>query len=296
MMTPYLSYDEPLFRPPSEAYSLIFQVTLGCSWNQCAFCEMYTSKKFRVKKEADVFNEIEAFRDSGSDIRKVFLADGNAFILSSDKLLRILDKLHEVFPKLNRISAYALPKDILSKSDKELETLAEKGLKLLYVGIETGDDELLRLIHKGESYASTSNALIKARKAGIKLSVMILNGLGGRKYTEKHAINSAKVVNAIQPEYLSTLVLSFPYGVDHLKNRFDVDFEELSKAELILEMGNFISQLQLKNTIFRSDHASNYLVLKGILNRDKEELLRRIRQVLQDPVQANLRSEWMRGL
>lgn len=296
MMTPYLSYDEPLFRPPSEAYSLIFQVTLGCSWNQCAFCEMYTSKKFRVKKEADVFNEIEAFRDSGSDIRKVFLADGNAFILSSDKLLRILDKLHEVFPKLNRISAYALPKDILSKSDKELETLAEKGLKLLYVGIETGDDELLRLIHKGESYASTSDALIKARKAGIKLSVMILNGLGGRKYTEKHAINSAKVVNAIQPEYLSTLVLSFPYGVDHLKNRFDVDFEELSKAELILEMGNFISQLQLKNTIFRSDHASNYLVLKGILNRDKEELLRRIRQVLQDPVQANLRSEWMRGL
>lgn len=257
---------------------------------------MYTSKKFRIKKEADVFKEIEAFRDSGSDIRKVFLADGNAFILSSDKLSRILDKLHEVFPKLNRISAYALPKDILSKSDKELQTLAEKGLKLLYVGIETGDDELLQRIHKGESNASTSKALIKARKAEIKLSVMILNGLGGRKYTEKHAINSANVVNAIQPEYLSTLVLSFPYGVDHLKNRFDGDFEELSKVELILEMGNFISHLHLENTIFRSDHASNYLVLKGILNRDKEELLRRISQVLQDPVKASLRPEWMRGL
>ncbi len=296
MMTPNLSYDEPLFRPPSEAYSLIFQVTLGCSWNQCAFCEMYTSKKFRVKKEADIFKEIEAFGNLSSDIRKVFLADGNAFVLSFDRLSRILDKLNECFPKLTRISAYALPKDILSKSDEELQTLAEKGLKLLYVGIETGDDELLERINKGETFESTSKALIKARKAGIKLSVMILNGLGGRKFTKQHATNSAKVVNAIQPEYLSTLVLSFPFGVDHFKNRFNGDFEELSKAELILEMGNFISHLQLENTIFRSDHASNYLVLKGMLNRDKEELLRRISKVLEDPTHANLRPEWMRGL
>ncbi|MCB2207980.1 MAG: radical SAM protein [Bacteroidetes bacterium] len=295
-MTPYLSYDEPLFRPPSEAYSLIFQVTLGCSWNQCAFCEMYTSKKFKVKKEADIFKEIEAFSNFSSDIKKVFLADGNAFVLSFERLSRILDKLNESFPKLTRISAYALPKDILSKTEEELQILVKKGLKLLYVGIESGDNELLERINKGETFESTSEALIKARKAGLKLSVMILNGLGGKKYTEQHAINSAKVVNAIQPEYLSTLVLSFPYGVDHFKDRFDGDFEELSKVELILEMGNFISQLQLENTIFRSDHASNYLILKGILNRDKEELLGRISQVLQDPVHANLRPEWMRGL
>ena len=295
-MTPYLSYDEPLFRPPSEAYSLIFQVTLGCSWNQCAFCEMYTSKKFSVKKEADIFNEIEAFGNFSSDIRKVFLADGNAFVLSFERLSRMLDKLNESFPKLTRISAYALPKDILSKTEEELQILVKKGLKLLYVGIESGDDELLERINKGETFESTSEALIKARKAGLKLSVMILNGLGGKKYTEQHAINSAKVVNAIQPEYLSTLVLSFPYGVDHFKDRFNGDFEELSKVELILEMGNFISQLQLENTIFRSDHASNYLVLKGMLNRDKEELLRRISQVLEDPAHAKLRPEWLRGL
>lgn len=295
-MIPYLSYDEPLFRPPSEAYSLIFQVTLGCSWNRCAFCEMYTSKKFSVKKETDVFKEIKAFREYSSDIRKVFLADGNAFVLSFERLSRILDKLHESFPKLNRVSAYALPKDILSKSDKELKTLSDKGLKLLYVGIESGDDELLQRIHKGETFESSSEALIKARKAGIKLSVMILNGLGGKKYSEQHAINSAKVVNAIQPEYLSTLVLSFPYGMDHFKKRFEGEFKELSKTELILEMGNFINHLQLESTIFRSDHASNYLILKGILNRDKGELLRRISQVLQDPSHANLRPEWMRGL
>ncbi|MEE4260136.1 MAG: radical SAM protein [Bacteroidales bacterium] len=295
-MTPYFSYDEPLFRPPSEANSLIYQVTLGCSWNQCAFCEMYTSKKFSIKKEVDIFKEIEAFSAYSSSIRKIFLADGNAFVLSFEKLSRILDQLNESFPKLTRISAYALPKDILSKTDTELQTLAEKGLKLLYVGIETGDDELLERIHKGETFKSTSKALIKARQAGMKLSVMILNGLGGEKYTEQHAIHSAKVVNAIQPEYLSTLVLSFPYGVDHFKNRFDGDFEELSKAELILEMGHFINHLHLENTIFRSDHASNYLVLKGILNRDKEELLNRISHVLQDPAHANLRPEWLRGL
>jgi radical SAM superfamily enzyme YgiQ (UPF0313 family) len=200
------------------------------------------------------------------------------------------------FPKLNRISTYALPKDILSKTDNELKKLAEKGLKLLYVGIETGDDELLKRINKGETFKSTAEALVKARKAGIKLSVMILNGLGGKKYSEQHAINSAKVVNIIQPDYLSTLVLSFPYGVDHFKSRFEKDFEELSKAELILEMGHFIQHLELENTVFRSDHASNYLVLKGLLNRDKEELLGRISHVLQDPVHANLRPEWLRGL
>ena len=295
-MKPYLSYDEPLFRPPSEAHSFIFQVTLGCSWNQCAFCEMYTSKKFSVKKEVDIFSEIDEFKDYKSAIRKVFLADGNAFVLSFERLSRILDKLNESFPRLTRISAYALPKDILSKTDEELKSLVQKGLKLLYVGIETGDDELLECIHKGESFESTSKALQKARKAGIKLSVMILNGLGGKKYTKQHAINSAKVVNTIQPEYLSTLVLSFPYGVDHFKKRFNGDFEELNQAELIEEMGNFISHLQLENTIFRSDHASNYLILKGILNRDKEELLKRISQVLHDPSHANLRPEWLRGL
>ncbi|HHL57845.1 MAG TPA: radical SAM protein, partial [Bacteroidetes bacterium] len=219
-----------------------------------------------------------------------------AFVLSFRLLSRILDRLNETFPKLRRISAYALPKDILSKTDEELRLLADKGLKLLYVGIETGDDELLQLINKGETYESTSQALIRARRAGIKLSVMILNGLGGRKYSEQHAINSARIVNEIQPEYLSTLVLSFPYGVAHFKKRFGGDFEELTKMELILEMGNFLSGLELESTVFRSDHASNYLVLKGILNHDKDKLLKRIAKVLEDPDHSKLRPEWLRGL
>ena len=296
MFYPHLSYDEPLFRPPSEGNSLIFQVTLGCSWNKCAFCEMYTSKKFSVKKEEDVFAEIDSMNLYSQNIRKVFLADGNAFVLSFSKLSRIVDRLHSVFPKLNRISAYALPKDILSKTDEELRLLAEKGLKLLYVGIETGDDELLQLIKKGETFESTSEALIKARKAGIKLSVMILNGLGGRKYSKQHAVNSARMINKVQPEYLSTLVLSFPNGVEHFKKRFTGDFKELTQLELILEMGNFISRLELESTIFRSDHASNYLVLKGVLERDKDELLQRIAKVLENPGGSGLRPEWLRRL
>lgn len=291
-----IDYNEPLFRPPSEAYSLIFQLTLGCSWNQCAFCEMYSSKKFRARKEEDVFREIDTIKSSQLNTRKVFLADGNAFVLSYERLNRIMIKLNESFPKLNRVSAYALPKDILSKSDDELKTLAENGLKLLYVGIESGDDELLKIIHKNEDYNSTVMALVKARKAGIKLSVMILNGLGGKQYSKQHALNSARLINEIQPEYLSTLVLSYPYGLEHFKKKFNANFDDLSKIGLIQEMGLFISKLNLESTIFRSDHASNYLVLKGILNRDKKELMERINTVIAKPENAGLREEWMRGL
>lgn len=295
MFNECINYNEPLFRPPSEAYSLIFQLTLGCSWNKCAFCEMYTSKKFKLRKEEEVFAEIDSIKNK-ADIRKVFLADGNAFVLSYEKLSLVLRKLNDTFPKLNRISAYALPKDILAKTDKDLSNLVGLGLKLLYVGIETGDDELLKIINKGESQDSTIKALKRARKAGIKLSVMILNGLGGEKYLKQHALNSAVVVNAIQPEYLSTLVLSMPFGLEHFKAKYNDNFLQLSPIQLVYEMGLFIKNLELENTIFRSDHASNYLVLKGILNRDKAELLNRINEVLRAPEAASLRPEWMRGL
>lgn len=296
MHIPQIQYSEPLFRPPSEARSLILQATIGCSWNRCAFCEMYTSKKFNVKKEEDLFSEIDLMSPYSSQIRKVFIADGNAMVLSYDKLMRLLEKLNITFPKLNRVSVYALPKDIISKTDMELKALADAGLKLLYTGIETGDDELLGLIDKDENYNSTVEALVKARKAGLKLSVMILNGLGGKQYSKQHAVNSARAVNEIQPEYLSTLVLSFPYGIDHFKSRFAAGFVEMNKIDLISEMGDFISKLEIENTVFRSDHASNYLVLKGILNRDKNKLLSRIAKVIEDPESTMIRPEWMRGL
>jgi radical SAM superfamily enzyme YgiQ (UPF0313 family) len=291
-----LDYNEPVFRPPSEAYSLILQLTFGCSWNRCAFCEMYSSKKFKVRKEEDVIKEIKEVASESINIKKIFLADGNAMVLSTSKLLNIINEINNSFPRITRISAYALPKDINSKTDAELKQLADAGLKLLYVGIESGDDELLKLINKGETFNSTVDGLQKARKAGIKLSVMILNGLGGKNYSVQHAINSAKTVNQIQPEFLSTLVLSFPYGEDHFKKRFKGDFKALSTLELIEEMKIFIENMELENSVFRSDHASNYLVLKGILNRDKQKFLDDINTVLQSPGSASLRPEWMRGL
>lgn len=291
-----LEYNEPVFRPPSEAYSLILQLTLGCSWNRCAFCEMYSSKKFKVRKEEEIIREIKEVASISTDIKKVFLADGNAMVLSSSKLLRIINEINKAFPRVTRISAYALPKDISSKTDDELKQLSDAGLKLLYVGIESGDDELLRLINKGETFNSSVDGLQKARKAGIKLSVMILNGLGGKNYSVQHAINSAKAINLIQPEFLSTLVLSFPYGEDHFKKRFKGNFKALTTLELIEEMKIFIENLELENSVFRSDHASNYLVLKGNLNRDKQKFLNNINTVLQSPDDASLRPEWTRGL
>ncbi|PKP33975.1 MAG: radical SAM protein [Bacteroidetes bacterium HGW-Bacteroidetes-17] len=290
------SYDEPLFRPPSEAYSLIFQLTIGCSWNKCAFCEMYTSKNFKVRKEAEVYAEIDQAKDLANDTRKIFLADGNAFVLSSDKLIRILNKLNQSFPRLARISAYASSRDILSKTNEELVQLRNAGLKLLYVGIESGDDELLKMADKGETYNSTEEALLKARNAGIKLSVMILIGLGGKHFSNQHSINSAKLINSIQPEYLSTLVLSLPHGINHFKKRFNGEFVQLSSYELIEELGLFLQELNLVSTVFRSDHASNYLVLKGILDRDNEILVNRINDFLQNPQEDKLRPEWSRGL
>lgn len=291
-----IEYDEPVFRPPSEANSFILQATIGCSWNRCAFCEMYTGKNFRAKSRKEITSEIKQFAPYADTLRKVFLADGNAMVLSSARIMEILSELNNTFPKIRRISAYALPSDILAKSDEELRGMADAGLNLLYVGIESGDDELLRLINKGETFRSTVKGLNKAQKAGMQLSVMILNGLGGKRYSRNHAINSAKVINEIQPHFASTLVLSFPLGVDQYRKRFKGIYEPVSPMGLIEELGIFIENTDLKETIFRSDHASNYLVLKGILARDKGRFLEKIGNILCNPEEAKLRPEWMRGL
>ena len=291
-----IKYDEPLFRPPSEAYSLILQITLGCSWNKCAFCEMYSSKKFSVRREEDVYKDIDRAAKYSTDTRKIFLADGNAMVLSGGELLKILNYLNEKFPKLNRVSAYAIAKDLENKTVDELKLLKAADLKLVYIGIESGDDELLGLINKGETFRSTIKNLAKLKEAGIKTSVMILNGLGGKVYSEQHARNSARVVNETQPDFLSTLVLSFPYGTEHYEKKFKGDFKEMKPIELLQEMYLFISETNLESTIFRSDHASNYLSLKGILHRDKEKLLQQIEFAIAHANKGFLREEWQRGL
>ncbi len=271
-----IRYDEPLFRPPAEAYSLIFQVTLGCSWNKCAFCEMYRSKQFQARKEQDVLEEIKQAAIFHPGVRKIFLADGNAMVLSTERLLNILKALKKAFPDIRRVSAYALPKDILAKPAHELTALREAGLQLVYVGIESGDDEVLRMVNKNESASSTLEGLLKAQEAGIKCSVMVVNGLAGLNYSEQHAVHSAQLLNKIQPLYFSTLALMLPFGEEVYKERFKGTYTPMGMPELLKEMELLISHTELDRTIFRSNHVSNVLVLKGTLSRDKENLLETI--------------------
>lgn len=290
-----IEYDQPLFRPPSEARSLVLQVTLGCSWNKCSFCEMYTGKHFRARKEEGVFRDIDAFLPYAEQIRKVFFADGDPLVLSTDRLLRILTRLKATFPKLNRISTYASPGNLMRKSLSELQELREAGLSLLYVGIESGDDQVLEAIQKGETFASTVEGLNKSKQAGMDSSVMIINGVGGIEYSRQHALKSARVLNETQPKYASLLVLSHYKGLEHFQSRYKGTFTPLTLNGLIEEMYTFIGDTDLHETIFRSDHASNYLVLKGVLGRDKKKFVEQIKFVIGNPGMVGLRNEGMRG-
>lgn len=278
-----LDYDEPVFRPPAEAYSLILQVTLGCSWNRCTFCEMYKSKHFTVRPESEVLAEIQKMALYGDIFRKIFLADGNAMVLSTNRLLKILSAIKTAFPNVSRISTYALPKDISSKSLDELIALREAGLELVYVGIESGDDEVLRMVNKSESVGSTLEGLQKAHQAGIKSSVMIVNGLAGQEYSEQHALHSAQLINAIQPLYFSTLVLMLPYGIKKYQQDFQGKYVPMDHHALLRELHTILAHTELERTIFRCDHASNKLALKGNLNRDKDKFLQILEQALTSP-------------
>ena len=273
-------YTEPLFRPPSEARSLIFQVTNGCSWNRCTYCDMYTDaqKKFRPRPQAEVLAEIRACAEQGLMPRRVFLADGDALVLSMRRLRTILGEIRSALPSVSRVSSYCLPSNLKNKSDEELAELEMLGLKIIYVGAESGDDELLRRVDKGETFDSTVRALRRASAAGIKTSVMILNGLGGKTLSQQHALASARLVNAAQPDYLATLVLTFYKDRQRFVQGFGEDFEELDTVGLCQEMKTFIGATELDNTIFRSDHVSNHMVLKGVLGKDKARLLNQIEQ------------------
>ena len=293
-----ISYIEPVFRPPSEARSFILQVTNGCSWNKCTFCEMYTEpqKKFRARKEEEIEQDIIKVAQSGYPFNKVFLADGDAMVLPMRKLVAILEMIKKHLPQVRRVSSYCLPRNIYKKSVEDLAKLKELGLDILYVGCESGDSQILDFVNKGETYETQRDALVKIKQAGLRSSVMILNGLGGPKYTEQHAINSAKLMNETQPEYLSTLVVSFPTGEERFKAGFENDWSLMDQTGLFLELKHFISNLDLEKTIFRSDHASNYLPLKGVLGRDKASMIEQIDTALYQPGRIQLRQEWQRGL
>jgi len=293
-----LRYIEPLYRPPSEARSLILQVTNGCSWNRCTFCEMYTQpqKKFRPRPQEDIEHDLERVAASGQPVRRIFLADGDAMTLSFRRLRLIMASINRHLPGVQRVSSYCLPRNIRKKSVDELAELAALGLTLYYVGCESGDDAVLERVSKGETFDSSLDALRKIKAAGARSSVMILNGLGGKHFSEPHARNSARLMNAAQPEYLSTLVVSFPLGMERYQAGFNGEYEPLEQPELFREMRWLLEDLELDNTIFRSDHASNYLILKGTLGKDKQKLLTTVQAAIEQPDSVRLRPEWQRGL
>lgn len=293
-----LPYIEPVFRPPSEARSLNLQVTNGCSWNRCTFCEMYTApqKRFKLKRKEDIDAELAAVARSDLGVRRIFLADGDAMTLSHRRLKNIMHSIRAHLPDVQRVSSYCLPRNLNNKSIAQMSELVDMGLSLFYVGCESGDNLVLERVCKGETQGSSLAALQKIKKAGGRSSVMILNGMGGRRYSEQHAVNSARLMNAAQPEYLSTLVVSFPAGEARYREGFGGEFEPLDQAGLFGEMAILLEELELEQTVFRSDHASNYLVLRGTLGRDKQRLLQKVRDALERPGSVPLRPEWMRGL
>ncbi|MDL2283955.1 B12-binding domain-containing radical SAM protein [Oxalobacter sp. OttesenSCG-928-P03] len=293
---PPITYIEPLFRPPSEARSLILQITNGCSWSKCSYCDMYTQpqKKFRIKPEDEVLKEIRWAGQNLSRVRRVFLADGDALVLSTRRLLTILHAIQEYLPGVSRVSSYCLPRNVANKSDDDLKQIHDAGLDLIYLGAESGDDFVLNSINKGETHQSTVDALNRLADAGVKRSVMIINGLAGERFSEQHALNSALLANRTQPEYLASLVINLPHGDARHQKGFEGQFEYMAQPALFRELRQFVDALELKSTIFRSDHASNQLVLKGVLGKDKPKLLNQIDLALSTPEQANLRPVWIR--
>jgi hypothetical protein len=262
-------YVEPVFRPPSEARSLIFQITVGCSQNRCAFCGMYKGKPFRARPVAEVIGEILAIPERlRSRVERVFLADGDALVYPQDGLVAILDTLSDTFPALTRVGAYASPNSLTTKDAEQLAILRGKRLRILYFGLESGDDATLDAVNKGYTSERMAELALMARQAGIKLSVTAILGLAGRGRSLEHARATAAWVNRVNPEYFSLLTLFHRHN-----DRFVLSLDQCTRRELMLEAREMLIHLNPHRTILRSNHVSNFLNLAGSYPKDRERLV-----------------------
>ena len=279
-------YDTPVFRPPSEARSFILRVTRGCAHNKCTYCNMYRGVPFQILKDEEISRQIALAAHYGKDrVRRVFLADGDALVLPTAKLLKILQALRDTFPKLQRVSSYAAPKDILRKSEEELRQLKEAGLQLLYYGMETGDDITLKAVNKGVNGEEAVEAGRRVTASGMKLSIMVILGLAGKEGSKRHALETAKAINIIQPNMWSALCLMLYRGSELLDQFERGEFNPLSPAECMEELYTIMENVNLpedKHCLFRSNHISNYIPLAGTLPKDKQRLLREIKYSAQE--------------
>lgn len=273
-------YDTPVFRPPSEADSFILRVTRGCAHNSCTYCNMYRGVKFEKLSDEQIMRQIAiAYSVDRDGVRKVFLADGDALVLPTERLLKILYTLKKYFPNLEKVSSYAAPGDILRKSVDELKQLREAGLQLLYYGMESGDSQTLKDIHKGVNGEQSIEVGKRVRAAGMDLSIMIILGIAGVPGSERHALATAHAINEIKPNYLSALSLML-YRGSELKDQFERgEFTPLPPYGLMEELKVIVEHLDLPETehmVFRSNHVSNYIRLAATLPRDKDLLLKDI--------------------
>ena len=277
-----MRYEGDVYRPPSEAHSLIVQLTIGCARNTCTFCTMYKRKTFRVRPLADVIADLEEISQGHRlEVDRIFLADGDALVVKTQDIITILDKAYALFPRLERITMYGAAQDVLLKSHEELVSLREHGLEMVYIGAESGSDEILQDVKKGVSSAEIIEACLRLKAAGLKVSMTLITGLGGRPKTREHAIMSARLVTATKPDYLGLLTLHLeagtPLAQDYLEGRFDI----LSPLEYLQEQKLFLESVDSEGTVLRSNHVSNYVALAGVLNRDRQKMIDQLQRALE---------------
>jgi len=292
-----LRYEGNIFRPFSEANSYLLQCTIGCSHNQCTFCGMYKDKKYRVRQITEIMEDIAMAKDHYGDLGKVFLCDGDAIALETDILLTIVNKLYQTFPSLRHVGSYVGPQSTLSKSMEELKALRDAGLTKAYIGVETGDDDLLKKVKKGVGYSQMLEAGRNLVAANINLSVMILLGLAGKgDASRRHALATAKICNEMKPQYLAALTLTpVPGTVLYHQVQRGV-FELLDPFETLEEMKQIFENITADNLKFVGTHASNYLPITGTLQQDKEKMINAVNAVLKSRDERLIRPDHMRGL
>jgi radical SAM superfamily enzyme YgiQ (UPF0313 family) len=292
-----LRYEGNIFRPFSEANSYLLQCTVGCSHNQCTFCGMYKDKKYRVRKISEIMEDIAMAKDHYGDLEKVFLCDGDAIALDTDMLLAIVKKLYFTFPSLRHVGSYVGPQNTLSKSMEELKALRAAGLTKAYIGVETGDDELLKKVKKGVGYEQMLAAGRNLVAADINLSAMVLLGLAGRgDASRRHALATAKICNEMKPQYLAALTVTPVPGTVLYKQVQEGSFELLDPFETLEEMKQIFENITADNLKFVGTHASNYLPITGTLQRDKDKMIKMVDDVLKSRDESLIRPDHLRGL
>ncbi|MGE5390006.1 MAG: radical SAM protein [Deltaproteobacteria bacterium] len=292
-----MRYEGNIFRPPSEARSYILQCTVGCSHNRCTFCAMYKDKKYRVRNLDEIKTDIRMAKLYYHDLEKVFLADGDALAMDTADLLEVINYLKQSFPSLRHIGIYASPDSILQKEVSELTALKAAGLTIAYLGVETGDPELLKDIRKGVTYDEMVEAGRRIRRAGILLSVTVLLGLAGRSpKAVDHAVKTAEICNDMNPDYIGALVLMLVPRTELFRRQERGEFELPGPFEILDEMRIMIDHLNVQGTEFRSNHASNYLPIKGRLPDDKEKMLKLINDMIAKEDRRYLRPDYLRAL